>query len=166
MSGPLPFEWIETEGDYRLAIMHRPPGGVELDLYLGALHRLGVDVLVSMLGDDEAAWMGLGGEAEACARNGLEFLRFPVEDHGVPESGDDTLAFARELVARLEAGRSVVIHCYAGIGRSATMVIATLVVAGMELEDAIERSSAARGFAVPEAHQRAWLESLFSRPRR
>lgn len=163
MSGALPFEWIEADGNYRLAIMHRPPGGVELDLYLGALHRLGVDVLVSMLADDEAEWMGLGAEAEVCARNGLEFFQFPIEDHGVPASGEAMLELARELHARLDAGRSVVIHCYAGIGRSATMAIATLVVGGLELEDAIERASAARGFAVPEAHQRAWLASLFSR---
>jgi len=160
MGGVLPFEWIETDGDHRLAIMHRPPGGMELALYLGALHRLGVDVLVSMLADDEAKWMDLGEEAAACARNGLEFLRFPVEDHGVPESGEDTIAFARVLHERLEAGRSVVIHCYAGIGRSALMAITTMVVAGCDLEDAIDRASVARGFAVPESNQRAWLKNL------
>jgi len=160
MSSVLPFEWIDTDDRYRLAIMPRPPGGMELDLYLGALHELGVEVMVSMLAEEEARWMSLSDEGAACVRNGLQFLSFPIADHGLPESRPDTLAFARQLMALLDDGKSVVIHCYAGIGRSATMAITTLLVAGFELTDAIERVSEARGFGVPEANQRAWLAAL------
>jgi len=156
MGGSLPFEWIEADGG-RLAIMQHPPGGPELDRYLAALRALGVDVLVSMLADEEAKWMGLGGEADSCARQGIEFLHFPIEDHRVPDSWDETSAFACRLKDRLRAGLGVVIHCYAGIGRSALMGIATLVGCGLGLEEAIDRVSSARGFEVPEPNQREWL---------
>jgi protein-tyrosine phosphatase len=164
MSELLPFEWIDTDGRYRLAIMHHPPGGLELDAYIAALHALGVDVLVSMLAADEAEWMELGAEAEVCARHQVQFLSFPIEDHSLPESRADTLAFARGLLELLEAGKSVVIHCYAGIGRSALMAITTLFAAGFDLYHAMQRVSEARGFEVPEANQREWLVGFLSPP--
>lgn len=126
-----------------------------------ALKSAGVDVLVSLLTDDDARRFGLEAEAERAAFRGIEFLRFPIEDHQVPVSVDETVAFAQALLGRLEQGRSVVLHCYAGIGRSGLVAATVLFLAGLEIEDACWRLSEARGMRVPEtAKQREWLEAL------
>ncbi|HJL41723.1 MAG TPA: protein-tyrosine phosphatase family protein [Myxococcales bacterium LLY-WYZ-16_1] len=156
------FEWIAPDRGLNLAIMPRPPGGNRLDFALAALQREGVDVLVSLQPEQEAALCGLEREAEVADMLGMEFVRHPITDHGVPSSADDTLTLARTLAEQLGAGQGVLLHCYAGIGRAGLMAILTLGAAGLDLNDAVERASKARMLRVPETTtQLAWLEEAF-----
>jgi protein-tyrosine phosphatase len=64
----------------------------------------------------------------------------------------------RELVADLAAGRHVVIHCWAGIGRSSVLAASLMVLTGVTPDEAVRRISDVRGQAVPETpEQRAWI---------
>ena len=154
----LPFFGIDTNGLFRLAIMPHPPGGDRLDEAIRSLRANRVDVLVSMLLEDEAGQLGLSEEGHLCATHEIQFLSFPILDHGIPDSTDDAIAFARRLGSLLETGKIVVIHCFAGIGRSGLMAAATMILAGFTTEDAILRVTAARGCMSPETlPQRDWL---------
>jgi ADP-ribosylglycohydrolase len=51
----------------------------------------------------------------------VEYLREPIPDHGVPESGEAMSRVIGMIDAALEAGHVVYLHCRAGIGRSATV---------------------------------------------
>jgi len=66
--------------------------------------------------------------------NDFEVFHVPVEDIA-PPSRDQVYAFAETLVSSLEAGKTVVTHCLAGIGRTTTMLIAAYVVQGYPLQD-------------------------------
>ncbi len=46
------------------------------------------------------------------------YLRLPIRDHGLPESPDHMQEILDELDAALDEGRSVYLHCRAGIGRT------------------------------------------------
>lgn len=152
------FEWVDVEG-LRLAQAPRPRGGAGLPEDLSTLRARGVDVLVSCQTSQEAARMGLQHEGEAAVAAGLEFLRFPIVDHALPEDLEAAVALADDLVTRLRSGRRVVVHCFAGIGRSGLVVVTTLVRAGVALEDAVRAASLARGLPVPEtAAQVRWLK--------
>ena len=69
---------------------------------------------------------------------------FPIPDFGVPDDRETFWAFARRIAGRLEAGRRVLVHCGAGIGRTGTL--ATCVLLGLgETEGEARRVIAAAG---------------------
>ena len=70
----------------RLAIVARPRGGDWLEDEVEAWRAAGLDVVVSLLEQDEAHELGLEDEAKACAARGLKFIEFPITDRGVPAS--------------------------------------------------------------------------------
>lgn len=153
------FDWIDTDGRFRLAMMPCPPGGQRLDLAMRALRQHGVDIVVSLQPEEEAAHCGMEREAEAAELAGMTFFRFPIRDHGVPRDRVAITAFADELLVRLLGGESVLVHCYAGIGRSGLLAILILMRAGFTYDEAAYRAIAARKLRVPETEdQEDWLK--------
>ncbi|HSP05502.1 MAG TPA: hypothetical protein VLR27_18500 [Acidimicrobiales bacterium] len=87
----------------------------------------------------------------------------PVPDLHAPPL-PDALALVETMAAHLEAGRTVLTHCGAGIGRAGTVAAAVLVARGATVEDAVAMVSASRPGAGPEAGaQQALLEALGDR---
>ena len=133
---------------------------------IAGLRAAGVDVLVSLLKPDEAAELGLDDEAHAREKAGIEFVSLPVLDRGVPENTEKFIAVAEELRTRVETGRSIGIHCRAGIGRSAMLAATILVLGGHRADEAWARIEQARGVPVPDTReQRNGIEGLTGRAR-
>jgi protein-tyrosine phosphatase len=147
-----------VNGSGSLAITTRPRGDDWLGDDIAALQRQGIDVLVSLLGVDEARELGLAAESAACKAIGVEFLELPVPNFGTP---DDSLKFIQTsnyLVELLNKGKSVAVHCRQGIGRSGLLAVSILLGTGVPLTVAIDAISRARGVPVPEAPaQVEWL---------
>ena len=151
---------ISRSGPGQLAIMARPRGGDQLKGDLAGLADAGVSILVSLLTDEEMDELGLGREEAAATAAGLEFLRLPTPDLGIPETMS-TRTMAGILRSRLGGGAGVAIHCWAGIGRSSTLAAAVLVYEGRAPAEAWDLIGAARGMTVPETlGQRAFIERL------
>jgi protein-tyrosine phosphatase len=66
--------------------------------------------------------------------NDFEVFHVPVEDIAPPNRAQ-VYAFAETLVTSLAAGKTVVTHCLAGIGRTTTMLMAAYLVQGYALQD-------------------------------
>ncbi len=153
--------WIDGLWPGKLAIIPRPRGGDWLEDEAQAWRQSGLDVIVSLLTDDEVADLDLVREAELSRTAGLEFISFPITDRSVPASQTATLDLLGRLTRMLTGGKSVGIHCRQGIGRSALIAISLLVLSGESPETAIQQVSAARGLPVPEtSEQREWLIHL------
>jgi protein-tyrosine phosphatase len=143
--------WITDLGSHRLATMPKPRGGDWLDDEIISLREMSVDVLVSTLTDEEIVEVALSDEPFSCARNGIEFLRFPIPDHTAPPLNDKLYRFIEQLVQRFAAGKNIAIHCRAGLGRSTTIAACVMVTAaGIDPITACDMISAVRGFTVPE----------------
>jgi protein-tyrosine phosphatase len=70
----------------------------------------------------------------------------------------DELALSQRLADEVRAGRFVVTHCRAGIGRSSMLAGATLVRLGVPAPEAWKLIRAARGLPVPDnGEQERWL---------
>jgi len=69
---------------------------------------------------------------------GLAWLHLPVEDFHPPsmEQLDDAVSFIRK---QIDSGGSVVVHCFAGRGRTGTILAAYLVSTGIPPAEAITR---------------------------
>jgi protein-tyrosine phosphatase len=150
--------WVDVGSPGRLGLMPRPAGHELLEECLTEMSRLGVTSVVSMLEADEARLLGLEREEATCGALGMSFASLPVRDFSIPRSEPAFWAAAAAIDAEVQAGRGVVVHCMAGIGRSGMLTSAVLVLGGFEPEEALARVSRARGRPVPEtADQRAWF---------
>ena len=153
--------WVREVGPLRLAIAPRPRAGEWLDDELANWRREGVDVVVSLLEPHELRDLDLGDEASSCATHGLRHVAFPITDRSVPAQHGAVAALADALVADLRAGRGIVVHCRAGIGRSGLIAACTLTRLGHAPADAFAMLTRARGVQVPDTdEQERWVEAF------
>lgn len=150
--------WVHDFQPGRLAIMPCPCGGERLEDELRFLANLDVQILASLLTDEDALAYELGLEEKLCAKVGIEYLSFPIDDHDVPDSTANAAAFIENLAAHLARGRNIAVHCLAGIGRSGLICACLLVTAGFSPKQAFAKLSAARRLAAPETdEQKKWV---------
>lgn len=141
--------------------MSRPRGGDWLEDEVRSLCAAGVDVVVSLLEREEITELDVVNEQAFCETNGIRFLSFPIKDRGVPPLNRKTVDFIRLLAEILSEGKTVVIHCRQGIGRSALIAASILVVKGVDVNLAFERVATARGCPVPDTQeQREWVDKF------
>ncbi|MBX9715223.1 MAG: dual specificity protein phosphatase family protein [Burkholderiaceae bacterium] len=147
--------WIEIPG--RLAIMARPRADDWLEVDIVEWKMAGVDLVISLLEREEVSDLGLQREAELCRASGIEFVSFPIPDRGVPDLRP-TLEVARSISGDIVGGRSVAVHCRAGIGRSSMIAACAMICSGIEAAEALTLIKTARGVIVPDTEeQHEWI---------
>jgi ADP-ribosylglycohydrolase len=103
------------------------PGGATPTATRGRLRRLleaGVTSFVDLTERDELAAY----DTELPA--GVDYLRFPVPDHGIPAEPAQMVEILDCLDDALRAGRTIYLHCRAGIGRTGMVAGCLLVEQG------------------------------------
>lgn len=134
-----------------------------LALDVMAMRGAKVDRLVCLLPPDELVQLGVAALVDIAATAGLRPIYCPIEDGGVP---GDVPAFARavrEVLAALGSGETVVVHCQAGLGRTALFAASCLIARGAPPVLAIERVRTARPGALQLAGQERFLHGLSAR---
>jgi protein-tyrosine phosphatase len=149
---------IETGSAGRLATMAHPATDDRLPDAMVALRQSGVDILVSALTPDEYRLLGLVHEPHEAVAAGLDFRSLPIRDVDIPAGMAPVLDLSARLAEDVGAGRFVVTHCRAGIGRCSMLAGATLVRMGVSPDEAWQRIRTARGLPVPDnGAQERWL---------
>jgi protein-tyrosine phosphatase len=156
--------WITGLQPGRLAILGRPRSGDWLADEIADWQAAGLTDVISLLEDGEIRDLELAREAELVQRAGLAFYRFPIPDRGVPASAATAQTLWSQLATRIQEGRSIGIHCRAGIGRSGLTATGVLLQLGLPESEAWLRVSKARGLSVPDTdEQRRWLSDAVGR---
>ena len=115
-----------------------------LDEDLAALRADGVDALVCLVPPEELDSYGVPQLSEAYRAAGFELLHEPLLDQKGASVG--TLReISAWIDARVAAGKTVVVHCVGGLGRSGMVAASWLCTRGLSAEDAIALVRAARG---------------------
>jgi protein-tyrosine phosphatase len=160
MAEPRRLYWINHFAEGNLAIMAAPRLDEQFESAILGWRDEGVDTVVSLLEESEIPNL-IDAERALCEEFGVEFFSFPVRDKTVPDAVDRFAVIARRLADRVAAGKSVAIHCRAGIGRSTTLAACVLVLLGIDGAVALDMIAAARGLEVPETEaQRQWVLSF------
>ncbi len=101
----------------------------------------------------------------------LVHVRRPIEDHGLPESGEQMRAILDDMERAVGEGHIIYVHCHAGIGRTNTVTGCWLRRQGLTGPMAMKRlnrlwkaNARSRNWArVPEFHQEqfvlTWVDS-------
>jgi protein-tyrosine phosphatase len=110
--------------------------GRDLGQDLRTLRDAGVGHLVCLLSDEELESVGVIGLRGAAEGHGIELWQLPIRDQGVA-SLEETDALVQRVLAALDAGDRVVLHCMGGLGRTGTIAACALVARGLGPEEAI-----------------------------
>ncbi len=140
---------IATVGKGTLYAMPCPVSG-QLETTLNELRSDGVTGVVSLLEPLEAEKLGAGNEAELCQRLGLSYRNYPIKDFATAQNHRKFIGFIDELYRLLLGGENIVVHCYAGIGRTGLTIGSILIRHGMPAKVAIDLMSDVRGRNMPQ----------------
>lgn len=150
--------WITGDRFVPLAIVLCPHGGYDLWDDLTSMKEAGIQTLVSLLEEDEAAWLGLAEEATLAQKSGMEFLSHPIPDTRVPGNAAAFQQFVAGLARRLRNGEQIGVHCRGSIGRATVTAACTLIYMGWDSRTALAAIESARGCPVPDtAEQQDWI---------
>ena len=100
---------------------------------------------------------------ETLAREGIDLQRYPIVDFGVPREGPGFLRVLRDIERRLEGGEGILVHCNAGLGRTAVVLASILKAHGLVLDPVTELRRIYRSTAMQEPVQEAFVRGLATR---
>jgi protein-tyrosine phosphatase len=149
---PAPGRWRPFEE-------RRAGEAVEEDL--ASLRRAcGVSVLVTLLERAEMSRIGVADLLDRARGSGLECHWLPIPDGSAPANIEATSRLVARVLERLGAGRTVIVHCHGGIGRSGTIAACALVGAGVEPGRAVEIVREARSGAASAPGQEEFVHEF------
>lgn len=131
----------------------------KLETDLRAIRNWGAKALVSLLEVYEFELLQIRGLPDKARAAGLEWHHLPIRDMEIPERIFEQawLETGDRLRALLRSGQRVVLHCYAGLGRTGTIAARLLVEFGVTPEEAIRRVRAARPGAIQTKEQEKYV---------
>jgi ADP-ribosylglycohydrolase len=133
-----------------------------------ALLQAGITSFIDLTGEGELPPYSF--DLEKLGARNVVHRRFPILDHGLPDSPQTMADIAAAIEADLAGGRRVYVHCRAGIGRTGMAVGCYLICQGLDASAAFDklqtlwqRCSRARSWpSVPETPEqvqylRSWI---------
>jgi protein-tyrosine phosphatase len=176
LSNPLRVDWIapaDWPGRLGLTIAPGKKGESQgrnkamhdrdLPTDFAALKAAGVDLLVNLMEGPECVRYGMADYDAEAELSGLAIRRFPIVDVNVPEDPQAFAELVKELYAELTTGKTIVVHCLGGLGRSGTLAACLLIRDGLNAEDAIVLTRRCRPNAI-EGNQDEFIR-LFAHKR-
>lgn len=114
--------------------LHSMPGRCEeWEDFLDAATKHHLQVIVSLAPDDEVHKKSPS--YATAIKNGMLGLSrecFPITDYGVPDAQEEYAEFVMRIAEMLRTGKTILVHCGAGIGRTGTFAICLLLALGMD----------------------------------
>ncbi len=123
-------------------------------------HDYGTHLLITLLEDEEMTYLQIGDLLQAVPAYGMKSRWFPIPDFGTPASMTGLITLVQEILAALEGGRTTVVHCRAGLGRTGLVVASSLVALGYSPEDAFAQVRMARPGSVETLEQEAYVHQF------
>jgi len=133
----------------------------DVDMDLKIISEEGWHHLVTLVGDEELAMLGVPDLGAKVSSYGINWIHYPIIDGGYPHNKEDFAQLRRDLKRYLDAGQQVVVHCRGGLGRAGTLAATLLFDTGEYSPiEATELVRAARPGAIETRAQELFIEGL------
>jgi protein-tyrosine phosphatase len=129
-----------------------PPTAEAVETGVLAWRESGVDLVLSLIEDWEVP------------RQRIEVQRFPIADFGVPREAPAFGRLLRIVADRLATGDGILVHCNAGLGRTAVVLASVLKVHGLALDPVTELRRIYRPTAMQDPVQETFVRELLTAP--
>ena len=140
-----PYDVLDLPDQGRL-IFTPCPGtkGVDLETSVSELRQAGADAIVTMMTDEELAKFEVDSLPDVVRQSDMTWFHFPVEDDAAPGEvfEQSWQAHKPEVLALIEQGKCVAIHCRGGSGRTGFMAAVIIRELGM---DEVQAASLVKG---------------------
>lgn len=148
------------------AFIFTPCPGTKTESVTDSLARLqnaGASALVTLLSDEELAFLDVASLGSAADALGLAWFQLPIEDDHAPEAPfNEALSRYRDaLLSRLEAGETLIVHCRGGTGRTGLMAAVLLLEQGLDWPSVKTLIQSVRPKALTLPPQLAWLKKHY-----
>ena len=146
-------------------IMSRPLGGDYLMEEIKYWKKLEVNTVVSFLTDEENEELGLEYERMDCRKEGFDFIKFPIDNHQVPDSYLKTKELVNSLIDKINQNNKILMHCRGGIGRVSIISASILsILQNLSVKQSFENISKIRGLDVPDTDEQiVWTENFIQK---
>ena len=157
--------WVDQLQKGKIGMSTRPRGGEWLEIDIQKLVLASTDILVSLLNHSEIKELKLETEKTISHQLGIEYINYEIEDRHVPESLITFKKLIFYLHGQLLKGKTIVIHCKMGIGRTSIVSASLLSIYSSFYNDVFTLLSNVIGLTVPDIEeQKQWtlefIESL------
>jgi atypical dual specificity phosphatase len=152
--GPRNFLWLKKG---MLAGTPRPGLLTEMEYDMKALKRVGVTVLINLTRTPF--------DEEVLREYDIKGIFFPIADMEAPDI-EDAKKLCYRISRLVHKGEAVAIHCKAGLGRTGTMLAASLIWEGQSALEALENVRKVEPRWVQSDEQVAFLEQFAETVRR
>lgn len=127
-----------------------------------AVRHWGASHVVTLMEPEEIAYLRVTGLGEEVRKQGMAWHHWPVIDGSAlrtrhEPARDQWREECALLLAALERGEKIFIHCRGGLGRTGTLAARLLITRGLEPEAAIREVRAARPGAIETEEQEEYL---------
>ncbi len=136
--------------------------GTALETDLAGIRDWGGRALLTLVEPFELRLLGVAELGTRARVTGIEWWHLPVVDGAAPGAAfEDAWGRAGSaLQSHLDAGKRIVLHCHAGLGRSGAVAARLLIERGLAPADAIAAVRRARPGAIQTPEQERWVEHM------
>ncbi|MBL6875765.1 MAG: dual specificity protein phosphatase family protein [Chitinophagales bacterium] len=155
---------IPTRQDGQIYAFAGPLNNRVKDFAVKYLNTLGVKIVVNLLSESENNVHALKNQRKTYEALNIKLEEFPIQDFNTPASPDNFKKLIRFLSDEVIAGKSIGIHCMAGVGRTGILAVSLLCALGMGTQEAMEHVSQHRECKIPDTEeQMQWLQEFNQR---
>ena len=126
---------------------------------IATIMEWGASTVVTLVESRELNWLRVQNLPNIIQEAGLAWIHLPIQDGMAPNAEFDKnwRKVEPRLLAQLDTGENILLHCVAGYGRSGTIAAKLLIASGLNAQNAIERVRKTRPGTIENRIQEDYL---------